>query len=1072
MGLAASYLNSLQATGTARVAAEPEAQLTIPVHDLLVGLAAEHALGDLVLIREAQLLHVRPDFAALIGGRACGWVELKAPGHSLDGPKWVGREKRQWSGLSELDSLVVTNGMAATLYQYGESVTTATLPTSGTPWDPGDLVNLLRLFVAARPATVTRVSQLASQLAPLARMLRERILVGLAEATSRPTIVEARVAWQRSVHEGASQEQFADDLAQVVAYALAIAALRGTADADGYVSLEAAQRALRGPNEVLAAALSPILTIKGLMADIRPEVGAIERLVSAVDAHKVRASKDQRGEPWLWFYEDFLAKYDPKARKETGVYYTPTPVVEYQIRAVEHVLKARMGRELGFGNSDVVTLDPASGSGTYPLAVLDSAAVTAEQLRGPAGPQQVSQALARNIFAFEILAGPYAVSHLRIGQRLADMAGGNAPPSDVQVFLTDTLDDPYGGEAELGLWGDQLTLAHERERARAVKRDQPVTAIVGNPPYRRRDAKSGGGWVVHRSNGKPIFAELVEAASAAGVNFAATASLYNDYVYFWRWALWKAFEQRPDAPGIVSFITASSWLSGPGLLGLRRRAREFADEIWILDLGGDGHGAVADENVFAIQTPVSIVTLFRSGASREAPATVWYRRVGGTRAEKLEALASVGAPSEADPAWVVVSGDSGDTLVPATGDEAWAGMPLVTNLFPWQQPGCKYGRTWPIAPTAALLTQRWASLLEATESTERARRFASGAHGRDINTSVAGLPTLASLQPGTASRPIVRYAFRPFDLQWSIDDPRLARTESPSLWRSVSSKQVFICGPLTAQPGPGPVLVASAAVPDLHHFRGAGGGKDVIPLYRDAHATPNVTSGLLDKLSARYGIGLTVEDLAAYTYALLAHPGYQEKFETELQTPGIRVPLTASAILFKEAVSVGGYLLHLHTFGERFVAPARPAKAIPTVAGIGWAKAVTQLPVTEQQIQFDPAARTLHIGDGVLTGVTTAVWNYSVSGFGVVPSWLGTRTQTGSGRAARANTAKPLDLIRPSQWDDTWNSELLRLVRVLALTIETHPVQASLLERITTGAMISAADLPEPKAFERQPPKT
>jgi predicted helicase len=118
--------------------------------------------------------------------------------------------------------------------------------------------------------------------------------------------------------------------------------------------------------------------------------------------------------------------------------------------------------------------------------------------------------------------------------------------------------------------------------------------------------------------------------------FSHIANLYNLYVYFWRWAIWKAFEAHGDGPGVVAFITAASWLTGPGFMGLRQLVREICDEAWVLDLGGDNRGANPEENVFAIETPVAIVVLARDDVSdRNRPARVHYRRVYGTAEEKI-----------------------------------------------------------------------------------------------------------------------------------------------------------------------------------------------------------------------------------------------------------------------------------------------------------------------------------------------------------------------------------------------------------------------------------------------------
>ena len=98
---------------------------------------------------------------------------------------------------------------------------------------------------------------------------------------------------------------------------------------------------------------------------------------------------------------------------------------------------------------------------------------------------------------------------------------------------------------------------------------------------------------------------------------------------------------------MVAFITGSSWLAGPGFVGLRQLVRQLADDVWVIDLGGDNHGANPEDNVFKIETPVAIVVLARDGASRRAePARVRYRRVRGSEDEKRAALAAVAAAGD------------------------------------------------------------------------------------------------------------------------------------------------------------------------------------------------------------------------------------------------------------------------------------------------------------------------------------------------------------------------------------------------------------------------------------------
>ena len=489
--LASAYRTAVLAARRAGVDADPEAQLTTPIDVLLTALARLAGIKTLRLIREQQLQGSRPDFGVLRDGRFCGWIELKKPDTALDDPStWTGHNGRQWKHLSELDNLVLSNGREMRWFRLGEQAgEPALLPYGDGRWDAEPAIRLLRQFAEGRVAPITAVSVLAGRLAPLARDLRDRILFQRTHRDSEGAgaAAHAHDAWRAYFQEDANEAQFSDAVAQVVSYGLVIAALEGAADLndDGIVTLPEARLALHGHHRLLSAALAPILEVEGFLATIELEVGAIERLVSAVDVVTVRARQDPRGEPWLWFYEDFLASYDPEARKQVGVYYTPIEVVECITHVVNDVLVNRFGLINGFGDPSVRTLDPACGTGTFPLSVTDCAAERMREERGEAGPAQAATILGRTLFGFELLPGPYAVAHLRITQRLREL-GGQLPADGVNVLLADTLASPHDDTGpELVLFGDAAVLAAERRHAQQVKRKQPLMVILGNPPYRR-----------------------------------------------------------------------------------------------------------------------------------------------------------------------------------------------------------------------------------------------------------------------------------------------------------------------------------------------------------------------------------------------------------------------------------------------------------------------------------------------------------------------------------------------------------------------------------------------------------
>lgn len=1089
--LAAAYHQALNAAATSPAPGEPEAQLTVPVSNLISDVATRASLGSLRLIRETRLDRTRPDFAVLHahGGKTHqkGYIELKAPGVSVDASTWKGRNAAQWQKMKdEAEILIVCNGAEAQLYHHGVAKGPPALLPIDDPndWSAAPLIKLLGRFLELKPSPITRVSDLSKRLAVRTADLRDRLLWLLDQ--SGPAAAAAKggfAAWQAHVYPDASARDFADGISQVVAYGMVLAALspgHPDFDEDGYISVAEARAAIRPFSPVLAAAFAPLIDKPILFEAAEAELGALETLISAINPIKVNATADRRGDPWLYFFEDFLEVYDPEERRQAGVYYTPVPVVDAMAAITEHLLVNRFGKRLGYADPGVVTLDPATGTGTFPLAVIDRAVVAASLGRGKGGPQQAGNNLGRNLFAFELLPGPYSVAHLRLSQRLSKLTKGQV--KSAHVILTDTLESPLEQSVSLSLFGDAEVLAAEQSRARSVKLEQKVTVAIGNPPYRRvaRNVvgRGSGGWVIDgavpgRTNKKQsLFDDILDVAKANTI-FSHHASLYNLYVYFWRWTIWKVFEAHGEGPGIISLITASSWLHGPGFVGLRQMVREICDEVWVIDLGGDNKGANPEENIFAIETPVAIVTMVRNGASdSETPALVHYRRIRGTKEAKLDALTAVARlanPMDGD--WIDAPSGWLDPFVPPTGDAVWDDMPLITDLFPWQQPGCKFGRTWPIAPSKQLLEERWDTFSGAPVE-KRPAMFVTATSGRSVKTKVAGLKRLVEVDGDDKAEPIRRYGFHSFDRQWAFEDPRMAKTDSPSLWQTMSDRQFFLSSIFTSVVSGGPALTVSVDVPDLHFYNGRG-GKDIVPIWRDAKATlPNMTAGLSAKLGRRLGIAPpSVTDLAAYCYALLSASAYQERFAVALQTAGLRVPLTADHALWTEAVAAGKELLWLHTYAERFVdaGGGRGAHA-PAVEGIEWEEPVTTIPADPSGIDYDESTGSLTIGDGRVGGVRPEVWNYSVSGMAVLPKWLGYRTAKGAGRATSSKSA--LDKVRPTEWPDEWNDELLDLIRILTLTVERQAELADLLERVCAGPLIPANDLPRPTEAERQPPAT
>jgi hypothetical protein len=269
---------------------------------------------------------------------------------------------------------------------------------------------------------------------------------------------------------------------------------------------------------------------------------------------------------------------------------------------------------------------------------------------------------------------------------------------------------------------------------------------------------------------------------------------------------------------------------------------------------------------------------------------------------------------------------------------------------------------------------------------------------------------------------------------------------------------------LTGVLGLGPAGIVTAHVPDLHHFRGSFGGKDVIPLWRDRDATqPNVTAGFLSILSDRIGRVITAEELFCYSYGVLSAPGYVKSFSEELTIPGPRIPITADAALFDRAVQLGSELIWLHTFGERSLVTQRA----PEISS-GEAQAVTAVPGDSAgypaKASFDADTKTLRVGKGAFAPVDRTVWEFSVSGFEPVQSWIAHRLAEGAGRRS-----SELDKIGPRVWTAHMSEELLRLLWIVERTLGMSQDLDQCLTDILKAGMVRSEEMPKPADIERRP---
>lgn len=440
-------------------------------------------------------------------------------------------------------------------------------------------------------------------------------------------------------------------------------------------------------------------------------------------------------------------------------------------------------------------------------------------------------------------------------------------------------------------------------------------------------------------------------------------------------------------------------------------------------------------------------------------------------------------------------------------DADGGGAPVLADVMPWSVAPLRLGRSWVMAADAASLTARWDRLLRADDEAGRTALFRP-TRARTPHTAVAQLPG----QPGSTGRfarergrcpQPVRIAHGPYDQQWLIPDHRLIDAARPELWRVADDHQIHLLEPAREPPartgrrdvpgagpdgaaapprpagggaavrpagpgagptatGPQPVeaeLSFTALLPDGHSPAGRPGR--VRPLYRrPGGREPNLAPGLLAQVSRRLGREVTAEDLFAWTAAVAQ------------RTPqgATAVPLTASPELWEAGLALGRRRVWLHTRGARCT-PPHPAGATatgrPRLPG-GQRPYVRSALATDRPpgaLGYDPDERTLSVGDGRISPVSPAAWEYHSGGVRVLESWFERRTAP-----AAPGT---LEAIGPTGWPQEWTSDLLELITVLTLLAELRGPARQLSAEVIAGPTIGAGELreagvlPVPEAVRR-----
>lgn len=887
-------------------------------------------------------------------------------------------------------------------------------------------------FTVEHRYTIRTSQKLAREMAHHAATVRELVNEVYALETDEGPLHQLYGSFKEVLLHGLIPDAFADMVAQTVAYGLFSAAAQS-----GELTYDRMVELIPSTNPFLRDLLAE-LTTEGAVDLEELGVGQLVEMLRQTDVEAIlhdfgRQTGGGREDPVVHFYELFLSEYDKEKKVKRGVFYTPDPVVSYIVRSVDYLLKTEFGLADGLadtsvdpetGEALVQILDPATGTGTFLTHVIDQIERTVKARPGADWNAYVAEHLLPRLNGFELMMAPYAVAHMKLGLRLRQTGYDFASGERLRVYLTNTLEEPVEAHEVLAFAG---FLSKEANQAARVKRQVPVTVVIGNPPYSVSSANKG-----------EYIEGLMERYKAAVRDEINIQPLSNDYIKFIRFA--HDLIER-TGHGVIGMITSNSYLSGLIHRGVREELMKTFDEVFALNLHGAQIEDVVpngnlDENVFEIQEGVAIALFVGKRGNKDLP-NVLYEDLWGLREAKyaylLENDVSTTDWRELKPGASVdfffVPKEFG---LQGEFSKGWS----IVDVFGTHDLKNDRGRCWGSGVKTnrdhllvdfdrQTLEDRVGLLADTTASDQEVKSRFGLQDSKYWNTN----RERQKIREADWRQNIVPYLYRPFDRRWLLYQPNLIEIgrggASKFVMRHLLRKNIALIAVRQVLGAVYSHFGVSRWIADNRAFFSNRGVVQVFPLY--LYTTPEETAGTLfanqeltrePNLSQPFiasvkealelsfvpdGTGNTKttfgpEDVFHYTYAVFHSPTYRTRYADFLKIDFPRLPLTSDRGLFRALCALGADLVALHLLEDDYPAASW---------NVGrFAKSPLQEPITtfvkratgttmgafskskcyeDAKVYLDTSQRSR---SSYFDGVPEDVWNFYVGGYQVCRKWL------------------------------------------------------------------------------------
>jgi len=587
-----------------------------------------------------------PDYIITKKDIPLGFIEAKDLGADLNKVEKSSQLKRY---KESLENLILTDYLEFRLFQHSNKVATVKIASIN-----GNLKaikenfqifeDFIKDFCSPKVQTIKSAEKLAKMMAGKARLMQEVIFKSLnSDNGESNTLRDQLEAFQKILIHDMDEESFSDIYAQTIAYGLFAARLHDLTLED--FSRQEAMFLVPKSNPFLRLLFTYIAgpDLDDRVVWIVDSLADVFRACDVSSLLKDFGKTTQQNDPMINFYETFLAEYNPKLRKSRGVYYTPEPVVNFIVRAVDDILKTEFNLPDGLADTSKVKLkvdkqgmkyekefhkvqilDPAAGTGTFLSEIIKHIYKKFENQQG-VWSNYVEEHLIPRLHGFEILMASYAMCHLKLELLLKDTGFTSKKDQRLNVYLTNSLEEPHEYTGTLfASW-----LSKEATAANRIKNNFPIMVVLGNPPYANFGRMNKGDWILG------LIEDYKKGLNEKKIN------IDDDYIKFIRYS--EHYIEN-NKYGIVAMITNNSFIDGVTHRKMREHLLETFDKIYILDLHGSSKkkekspDGSKDENVFDITQGVSINIFIKKHQKSKNLAQVYHHDLYGLRLSKYHNL--------------------------------------------------------------------------------------------------------------------------------------------------------------------------------------------------------------------------------------------------------------------------------------------------------------------------------------------------------------------------------------------------------------------------------------------------